>query len=114
MEEENTGKPLTTENLLERYAQVEGVSLDEAAEQVGAETVEEMLEKIKKINEEKISQQFAPMNRKQRRALAKKNKGTADTVSDFAKKLAYINMIQKLRELNKKENEANEDSTKDN
>lgn len=114
MEEENTGKPLTTENLLERYAQVEGVSLNEAADQIGADTVEEMLAKIKKLNEEKISQQFAPMNRKQRRMFAKKNKGTTDTVSEFAKKLAYINMIQKLREMNEKENEANEDSTEDN
>lgn len=114
MEEENTSKPLTTENLLERFALVEGISKDEAEKRVGADTVEEILEKIKKLNEEKMAQQFAPLNRKQRRALAKKNKGTAETVSDVAKKFAYINMIQKLREMNEKESNNNEDSTEDN
>ena len=111
--QEKTGKPLTTENLLERYMQVEGISKETALEQIGADTVEEMLAKIKKLNEEKIASQFAPLNRKQRRALAKKNKGATETVSDVAKKLAYINMIQKLREMNK-ENKNNEDSTEDN
>lgn len=56
-----------------------------------------------------------PRNRKERRALAKKlgKKGREQfgTISETAKKLNYINLIQKLREINK-ENE-NEDTTQD-
>ena len=51
-----------------------------------------------------------PLNRAQRRALmhkkGKKGKKQIDLVSETAKKLNYIELIQKLRELNsKKENE---------
>lgn len=54
-----------------------------------------------------------PRNRAERRALAKKmgKKGREQfgTISETARKLNYIDLIQKLREMNK-ENE-NEDST---
>lgn len=56
-----------------------------------------------------------PMNRAQRRALAKKmgKKGRKQlgTIGETAKKLDYIDLIQKLRELNKKKEEVidNED-----
>ena len=56
---------------------------------------------------------YKPRNRAERRRLAKKlgKKGRANigTVSETAKKLSYINLIQDLRELNnKKENNENE------
>lgn len=49
-------------------------------------------------------------NRKERRAiqkqLGKKNRNKIDAISEIARKLDYIDLIQKLRELNeKKENE---------
>ena len=48
------------------------------------------------------------MNRAQRRALMKKvgkqGKGQIDLVSDTAKKLAYIELIQNLRKLNENKN----------
>lgn len=54
-----------------------------------------------------------PRNRAERRALAKKlgKKGRAefDVIAETSKKLNYIELIQKLRELNKeKENEEND------
>lgn len=54
-----------------------------------------------------------PRNRAERRALAKKlgKKGRTefDVIAETSKKLNYIELIQKLRELNKeKENEENE------
>lgn len=56
---------------------------------------------------------YRPQNRAERRKIAKKlgKKGRANigTVSETAKKLSYINLIQDLRKLNeKKENEENE------
>jgi len=62
---------------------------------------------------EEKSQIARPRNRAERRALAKKlgKKGRANlgTISETAKKLNYIDLIQKLREMNK-ENE-NEQAT---
>lgn len=52
------------------------------------------------------------MNRAQRRAVAKragkKGRKQIDVVTDTATKLNYIELIQKLRELNKKKEEENE------
>ena len=66
---------------------------------------------------ENKTQQLQFNNRAQRRAFAKKlgKSGRADigTISETAKKLTYINLIENLRELNnkkeKEENEATED-----
>ena len=57
-------------------------------------------------------------NRAQRRAFAKKlgksGRAKMGTISETAKKLNYINLIEQLRELNeKKENENYEDATED-
>ena len=59
---------------------------------------------------ENKSEQLQFHNRAQRRAFAKKlgksGRAKMGTISETAKKLTYINLIQKLRELNeKKENE---------
>lgn len=69
------------------------------------ETLEAVEDMIKTDIEEKS---IPKMNRAQRRALAKKagKKGRAElgTISETARKLNYIDLIQKLREMNKKEN----------
>lgn len=75
----------------------------------------ETIDEVQKMISEDIetqSQLARPRNRAERRALAKKigKKGREQfgTISETAKKLNYINLIQKLRDMNK-ENE-NEDT----
>ena len=68
---------------------------------------------------ENKSQELQFHNRAQRRAFAKKlgksGRAKMGTISETAKKLNYISLIQKLRELNEqKENESYETTTKDN
>ena len=118
---------LTKKELIERYAQIQQISVEEAEEQVGAPTEEEILKKIQDKTLEKIRSTQIPMNRAQRRALKKKvgakkyaemvaEKGDITAaVSETAAKLDYIDLIQKLRALNaKKENEENgEEENKD-
>ena len=109
----------TKEDLIKRYADIQKITLEEANEQVGADTVEEVLKKIEEKTLEKIRSTQPPMNRAQRRALKKKlgakkyaeltaQSGDAvGAVAETAKKLNYIDLIQKLRKLNeeKKNNE---------
>ena len=56
--------------------------------------------------------QFQPRNRAERRALMKKagkrGRRQLNTISETAKKLDYIELIQKLRELNEKKENENE------
>lgn len=80
-----------------------------------AQTLEEVTDEVKKtINPQR------PMNRAQRRAAAKRagRKGRAkiDLVTETATYLNYIDLIQKLRKLNerKEEENNNEDSTEHN
>jgi len=115
---EPTSEIPTKEELIERYANIQKISIEEANEQVGAETVEDILKNIENKTFEKINSTQVPMNRAQRRALKKKvgakkyaemvaESGDITTaVSETATKLNYIDLIQKLRKLNeeKKEN----------
>lgn len=121
---------LTKEELIERYAKIQQISIEEAKEQVGAPTEEEILKKIEQKTIEKINSTRVPMNRAQRRALKKKvgakkyaemvneSGDVVGAVSETAKKLNYIDLIQKLRKLNEekeKETEENgETATEDN
>lgn len=119
---------LSCNELIERYAQVQNISIDQAREEVGAPTEEEILKKIQNKTIEKINSTKVPMNRAQRRALKKKlgakkyaelvaNGGNeAEAIAETAKKLNYIDLIQKLRKLNEeKENEENgKTATEDN
>ena len=112
---------LTKEQLLERFAEAQNVSTEEAEKLIGGETAEDILENIRNFTREKIQEQMPPMNRAQRRAWLKKHKkrikSTAETITDTAQKLNYISLIKKLRELNEqkeKEIEENESATKDN
>lgn len=79
------------------------------------DNIEEIVEETTSAIENK-SEQLQFHNRAQRRAFAKKlgksGRAKMGTISETAKKLTYINLIEKLRELNeKKENENYEQAT---
>lgn len=112
---------LTKEELAERYAKIQQISIEQAMEEIGAQTEEEMLKKIEQKTIEKINSTRVPMNRAQRRALKKKvgakkyaemvneSGDVVEAVSETAKKLNYIDLIQKLRKLNEEKEKENED-----
>ena len=125
MNEEINEKP-SREELLQRYAEVNGVSIEDAEKEVGAESLDEMLKNIDKTLQ-RIREKQPPMNRAQRRALKKKlgakkyaemvgeNGDVVEAVTETAKKLNYIDLIQKLRKLNEeKENENGETTIENN
>ena len=109
----------TIEELIERYAKIQNISKEEAEAQIGAPTAEEVLKNIEQKTIEKINSTRVPMNRAQRRALKKRvgakryaemcaeSGDVVSAVSETAKKLNYISLIQKLRQLN--EEKANEE-----
>ena len=115
---EEINKKPTVEELIRRYAEIQSISIEEAQEQVGAKTEEEVLKKIQDKTIEKINSTRVPMNRAQRRALKKKvgakkyaemvadSGDIVSAVSETAQKLNYVDLIQKLRKLNE-ENEKN-------
>ena len=127
---EDDDPTLTVDELVARFAYIQNISKEEAREQVGADTPEEVLKKIQDKTIEKINSTRVPMNRAQRRALKKKvgakkyaemvneSGDVVGAISETAKKLNYIDLIQKLRTLNEekaKENEENgETATEDN
>ena len=84
-------------------------------EVLATNNIEEIVEETTSAIENKIQQpQFH--NRAERRAFAKKlgkaSRAQFGSISETAKKLNYINLIQQLRELNeKKENENYEQAT---
>ena len=114
---------LARQELIEKFAKIQQISIEEAEEQIGAPTEEEILKKIADKTVEKINSTQVPMNRAQRRALKKKvgskkyaemvaNGDVVEAITDTAKKLNYIDLIQKLRKLNEeKENEKDGEAT---
>lgn len=113
-------KKLTNDELIERYADINNLTLEEAYNEIGAPTAEEILKNIEEKTLEKIRESQPPMNRAQRRALKKKvgakkyaemvaSGEVVETIADTAKKLNYIRLIQNLRELNEKKQKENED-----
>ena len=109
-------------DLIQRFAEIQNIEYEKAVELVGADTDEEIMKKITDFTIEKINGGIK-LNRAQRRALAKKNKGNKaklaqksqiDEINETATKLNYIDLIQKLRKLNEekaKEIEENGEST---
>ena len=82
------------------------------------DNIEEIVEETTSAIENK-SEQLQFHNRAQRRAFAKKlgksGRAKMGTISETAKKLTYINLIEKLRKLNEeKENENYETTTENN
>ena len=118
----------TKEELIKRFAIVQNISFEEAKSQIDSDNIEEVLKNIQAKTLERIRAYNPPMNRAQRRALKKKvgakkyaemvveNGDVVEAVSETAKKLNYISLIEKLKELNaKKENEDyGETTTEDN
>lgn len=116
---EDNDPTLTVDELVARFALIQNISKEEAREQVGADTPEEVLKKIQEKTIEKINSTRVPMNRAQRRALKKKvgakkyaemvndSGDVVEAVSETAKKLNYINLIQKLRKLNEEKEKEN-------
>lgn len=97
-------------DLIKRFAEIQGIDYAEAEKQVGADSDEEIMKKITDFTVTKING-GVKLNRAQRRALAKQNKGKKakmaqksqiDEINETAAKLNYIDLIQKLRELNEK------------
>ena len=114
---EEINEKLSVDELIERYAKIQNISVEQAKEEIDAPTEEEVLKKIQDKTIEKINSTRVPMNRAQRRALKKKvgakkyaemvaESGDITTaVSETAAKLNYIDLIQKLRKLNKEKEE---------
>lgn len=97
-------------DLIQRFSEIQGITYEEAEQEVGAESEEEIMRKITDFTIKKING-GVKLNRAQRRALAKKNKGKKaqmaqksqiDEINETATKLNYIDLIQKLRVLNEK------------
>jgi len=114
---EEINEKLSVDELIERYAKIQNISIEQAKEEVGAPTEEEILKKIQDKTIEKINSTRVPMNRAQRRALKKKvgakkyaemvaeSGDVTGVISETAAKLNYIDLIQKLRKLNKEKEE---------
>lgn len=105
-------------SLIQRFAEIQDIEYAEAEKQVGAETDEEIMKKITDFTITKINGGVR-LNRAQRRALAKKNKGNKaklsqksqmDQINEVATKLNYIDLIQKLRKLNEQKEKENEEN----
>ena len=106
-----------TNDLIKRFAEIQGITYAEAEALVGAETDDEIMKKITDFTVTKING-GVKLNRAQRRALAKKNKGNKaqaaqkspiDEINETATKLNYIDLIQKLRKLNEEKAKENEE-----
>ena len=112
---------LTNDELIERFAKIHNMTKEAAAELVGGDSDEETLKKIQDFTIEKINSSTVKLNRAQRRAFKKKYghnppvlqttpQEQQDVINDTAKKLAYIDLIQKLRALNAKKAKENEEN----
>jgi len=81
------------------------------------DNIEEIVEETTSAIEDKAEQlQFH--NRAQRRAFAKKlgksGRAKMGTISETAKKLTYVNLIEKLRKLNEEKENENYETTTEN
>lgn len=79
--------------------------------------MEEVTNLIEEKVTEEVAKQIGPRNRAERRAAAKrdrqkikKKKYFIDSLNDHVTRMAYIDLIQKLRKINE-ENEKNEGNT---
>lgn len=123
---EDDDPTLTVDELVARFALIQNISKEEAREKVGADTPEETLKKIQDFTIEKINSTRVPMNRAQRRALKKKvgakkyaemvadSGDVVEAVSETAKKLNYIDLIQKLKKLNEEKEKENGEAITEN
>lgn len=104
-------------DLIKRFSEIQGMTYEEAEKLVKDDTDEETMKKITDFTVQKING-GVKLNRAQRRALTKKNKGNKaktaqksqiDEINEAATKLNYIDLIQKLRKLNEEKVKENEE-----
>lgn len=93
--------------LIERFAEIQGITYEEAVNKIGGDNDDEILANIENFTKQQIIlNSNLKLNRAQRRALKKKlgkqGNNEVEVISETAQKLNYIDLIQKLRELNKK------------
>lgn len=123
MSEQINDKP-TLVDIIKRFSEATGISIEEAERQIGAATEEQVLMNIEKYTLKKINEKMPQLNRAQRRLLAKKqkkqkglSKEAVEAIADTTKKINYIDLIQRLQKLNEKnkgENENYEDEDEGN
>ena len=96
----------TPQQLVQRFAEVQQISVEDAEKLIGGETADEILQNIKNFTVSKINAANKPVNRAARRArdkkLGRKKKNHLNTITNISEKLNYIDLIQKLRKLNEK------------
>ena len=88
---EEVNEKLSVDELIERYAKIQNISVEQAKEEIGAPTEEEVLKK--KVGAKKYAEMVAESG------------DITTAVSETAAKLNYIDLIQKLRKLNKEKEE---------
>lgn len=93
--------------LIDQFAKIQNISYQQAEEQIGAATDEEILKNIREITTAKINETIY-LNRAQRRTLKKKKQlsnaaATTAAITNKALELDYAHLINQLKELNKKE-----------
>ena len=122
MSKEQNDQLLPREELIQRYADIHKITYEEAEKRIGADTAEEIMTRITNETIEKINNTQVKLNRKQRRALQKKYgknilalEGTSpkeqqEIVNDTARKLNYIDLIQKFRALNEQREKENKEN----
>lgn len=82
-------------DLIKRFAEIQGIDYAEAEKLIGAETDEEIMKKITDFTITKINGGVR-LNRAQRRALAKKNKGNKAKLSQNLKWIRLMRSQQSL------------------
>ncbi len=123
MSDQVNDKP-TLVDIIKRFSEVTGLSIEEAEQKIGAATEEQILKNIEEYTLKKINEKMPQLNRAQRRLLAKKqkkqkglSKEAVEAIADTTKKINYIDLIQRLQKLNEKnkgENENYEDEDEGN
>lgn len=114
MTDQINDKP-SQEQLIERFASINNLSLDEAHQVITGATEEEVLKQIEDYTLARINERMPKLNRAQRRALNKKNKNNTNandainTIAETAKKINYIDLIQKIQALNKQKETQNDE-----
>ena len=111
-------------NLIQRFATIQNISYEEAVKLVGDDNDDAILKNISNFTIKEIQEKSnTKLNRAQRRALKKKigskrmaqvvnqPKDIPQVISETTTKLNYIDLIQRLREMNEKqEKEINENA----
>lgn len=111
-------------NLIQRFATIQNISYEEAVKLVGGDNDDAILKNISNFTIKEIQEKSnTKLNRAQRRALKKKigskrmaqvvnqPKDIPQVISETTTKLNYIDLIQRLREMNEKqEKEINENA----